>query len=82
MKSVIWILSLVLLIGAVALVGCRGPGPAEEAGRELDEAMEDIREGLDPAGPAEQLGRDIDDAVENIQEEVDDLRDRLREDNS
>lgn len=50
------------------LAACSDPGPAEQAGEQIDEAVEDVRETLDPAGPAERTGREIDDAVENVTE--------------
>ncbi len=54
-------LGLALLVGmlAVGLVGCQDePGPAEEAGQEIDEAMESAGEGV------EEMGESIQDAAE------------------
>ncbi len=47
--------AVLLLIGAafaasLVLSGCREPGPAEEAGRSIDEAVEDARDGLEELG--------------------------------
>lgn len=52
-------------IGAVALTGCREPGPAEQAGREVDEAVEGARDAL------EDLGDETDEALEELEEEID-----------
>jgi hypothetical protein len=46
-----------------ALSGCHDPGPAEEAGREIDEAVEDARDALD------ELGDDAEEAIEEVEEE-------------
>ncbi len=54
-------LGLALLVGMLAagLVGCQDdPGPAEEAGQQIDEAMEDAGEGF------EEMGESIQDAAE------------------
>jgi len=54
-------LGLALLVGMLAagLVGCEDdPGPAEEAGQQIDEAMEDAGEGF------EEMGESIQDAAE------------------
>lgn len=48
------------------LAACSEPGPAEQAGEQIDDAVENVRESLDPAGPAERAGREVDDAVENV----------------
>ncbi|WP_444985571.1 hypothetical protein [Halomonas mongoliensis] len=54
-------LGLALLVGLLTagLVGCQDdPGPAEEAGQEIDEAMEDAGEGV------EEMGESIQEAAE------------------
>ncbi len=54
-------LGLALLVAMLAggLVACQDdPGPAEEAGQEIDEAMEDAGEGV------EEMGESIQDAAE------------------
>ena len=55
-------LALAFLAGT-GLSGCRDPGPAEEAGREVDEAMEDAREAV------EDLGDEAEEAAEELGEE-------------
>ncbi len=55
----------IAFMATIALTGCREPGPAEEAGRDIDEAVEDARDALD------ELGEDAEDALEEIEDEVD-----------
>lgn len=50
-------------MSSLALSGCHDPGPAEEAGREVDEAVEDARDALDD------LGDEAEEAVEEVEEE-------------
>jgi hypothetical protein len=44
-------------------VGCN-EGPAERAGKQIDQAARDVRDTVNPpSGPAEAAGRKIDDAI-------------------
>lgn len=53
----------VLALG-LGLAACDEPGPAEQAGRQIDRAGERIRDTVDPPrGPVERAGRAIDRAV-------------------
>ena len=55
------------LLGLSALLlACSEQGPAEQAGEQVDEAVESIQETVDPSGPAERAGETIDDAIESI----------------
>jgi predicted small secreted protein len=46
------------------LAACHEPGPAERAGRSIDNAGSAIRDAVDPpSGPAERAGRSIDRAT-------------------
>lgn len=58
-------MAALLFAGALALTGCREPGPAEEAGREIDDAVEDARDALDD------LGDETEDALEELEDEID-----------
>jgi len=64
------------LLAAVLLmltpVGCREEGPAERAGREIDEAAEAARERTEEA--FEDLGREVDEAMEEGEQAVRKLR--------
>lgn len=64
LRSICFGLAIAFLAG-MALTGCREPGPAEEAGREVDEAVEDARDALD------EMGEDAEDALEDIEDRVD-----------
>lgn len=55
----------IAFMAALALTGCREPGPAEEAGRDIDEAVEEARDALD------ELGEDAEEAVEEIEDRAD-----------
>lgn len=62
MRSLFIALALAFMSG-IALSGCNDPGPAEQAGQEVDEAMEDARDALDD------LGDEAEDVVEDIEED-------------
>ena len=52
-----------VLVGLLPLVGCQ-EGPAERAGRQVDNAAREVRDTVNPpSGPAEAAGRKIDDAT-------------------
>ena len=61
------------LVAALSLwgAGCKEEGPAEEAGRAIDEAAESAQEGLKD-GPAEEAGEAVDEAVEDIMDAAED----------
>ena len=42
--------TLILMLAVVALAACRQEGPAEKAGRNLDQAGKDIARSVDKAG--------------------------------
>jgi hypothetical protein len=57
-----WILPLVLG-GLLPLVGCQ-EGPAERAGKQVDDAARQVRDTVNPpSGPVQAAGRKIDDAT-------------------
>jgi hypothetical protein len=60
------------LVSLLLLVGCSDPGPAEQLGEEIDEAVQEAQDAIDPPGPAERAGRAVDDAVEDAGEAIDD----------
>jgi hypothetical protein len=55
----------------LVLVGCEGQGPLERAGEEVDEAVEDVRNG------GETLGNQVDDAVDEVRDGINDAADEL-----
>ena len=53
----------VVMVGLLPLVGCQ-EGPAERAGKQIDNAAREARDTINPpSGPAEAAGRKIDDAT-------------------
>jgi hypothetical protein len=52
-----------VMIGLLPLVGCQ-EGPAERAGKQVDNAAREVRDTVNPpSGPVEAAGRKIDDAT-------------------
>ncbi|WP_410344283.1 hypothetical protein [Thioalkalivibrio sp.] len=80
-----WLTSAVVA-GLFLVTGCSDPGPAEEAGEQVDETVDETGEAaeetaqqaedaIDPPGPAERAGRKIDEAVEGTREKIDEMTD-------
>ncbi len=62
-KSIFVALSSMILLG---LAACQPEGPAEKAGKSLDNAGQSISDTLNPPqGPAQSAGRKIDRALDN-----------------
>lgn len=57
---------LMLIPMAFLLLACEKKGPPEQAGEEIDEAVEDISAG------GETTGNKIDDAIDEVQRDVED----------
>jgi hypothetical protein len=47
-----------------SLSSCRKKGPAEKAGEQVDQVIEDVKDTVDPKGPVEKTGEKIDEALE------------------
>jgi hypothetical protein len=56
------LVALLLLAGA-PLVGCESEGPAEKAGKSVDDAATKVKDTVNPPGPGEKAGREVDKAV-------------------
>ena len=54
-------LCLFTLVGSV--VSCREKGPAEKAGEKMDNAVDKVKDAVDPKGPVEKAGEKVDDAL-------------------
>jgi hypothetical protein len=66
-KQVAFLVGLMLLGGGVVLeTGCERQGPAQRAGKDIDRAVEDMKDAVDPPGPAEKAGKKLDRAVEDV----------------
>ena len=59
------LIALFALVPFLAFTSCEKKGPAEEAGENLDNAVENVKDTLDPKGPAEKAGEKVDDALDN-----------------
>jgi len=68
-----WIGVIATICLAGALVACQEEGPAESAGRQIDQAAEDA------AGSLEKLGREIGEAADESKEAAEELRDSIAE---
>ena len=53
------------LIGAPLWTGCREKGPVEKAGEKVDEAVDKMKDAVNPKGPAERAGEKVDRALED-----------------
>jgi len=65
------------VIALFLLAGCSDPGPAEQTGERIDATVEEVeaavqeaQDAIDPPGPGERAGRALDDAAEDIRERV------------
>ena len=55
-----------LASSGVAMTACeRRKGPVERAGENIDEAVDNVSDAIDPKGPAEKAGRALDRATDN-----------------
>lgn len=59
------LIALLAVVPFLAFVSCEKKGPAEETGEKLDNAIEDVKDSLDPKGPAEKAGEKVDEALGN-----------------
>jgi len=76
---------LVVTFGLAATLGaCDKPGPAERAGEQIDNTVEQAREKAEnlvepDEGPAEKAGEKIDEAVEATTNQLEDTKKELTE---
>lgn len=45
------------------MTSCEKEGPAETTGEKIDEAVEEIKDTVDPKGPMEEAGEKVDEAL-------------------
>ena len=58
------VLGTTFIVGGMFLsTGCERQGPAERAGKEVDQAVEKTKDVVSPPGPAEKAGKELDRAV-------------------
>lgn len=70
-------LALLLALSVGLLAGCEDQGPAEEAGENVDEAVEEAGDMMEEAGEnvedtVEDAGDEMEEAAEEAEDEVDD----------
>jgi len=56
-------MSLCLFPLVATVSSCREKGPAEKAGENVDEAIENVKDAVNPKGPVEKAGEKVDDAL-------------------
>ncbi len=56
-------LAAVLCTAFATVAGCESKGPAEQAGKSIDKAAQDVKDAVNPPGPAEKAGRAVDGAL-------------------
>ena len=61
-------LSTFFMAATVFSTGCVQKGPAQQAGENIDRAVENMQDVVDPPGPVEKAGRDLDRAIEDATE--------------
>jgi len=44
--------------------GCEPKGPAERAGENIDQGVQNVKEAVNPAGPGEKAGQAVDKALD------------------
>ena len=61
--------ALLVLGGALVGVGCEREGAVEKAGKQVDNAVEDVKDKINPEGPVEKAGKQVDKAIEEAKGE-------------
>jgi len=59
-------ITLLMTGGVLLTTGCVQKGPAQRAGQNIDRAVEDMKDAVNPPGPAQQAGRNLDRAVDDL----------------
>jgi hypothetical protein len=60
------VLAGLLALTATGLTACeKKQGPGERAGEKIDEAVDKVKDAIDPKGPAEKAGEKVDKALGN-----------------
>jgi predicted small lipoprotein YifL len=50
-------------LSIIALAACKKKGPAEKTGEKVDEAIESVKDAVNPKGPAEKAGEKVDEVL-------------------
>jgi hypothetical protein len=62
------VLSTFFMASTLFVTGCVQKGPAQRAGENIDRAVENMQDAVDPPGPVEKAGRNLDRAIEDATE--------------
>ncbi|SIN81180.1 hypothetical protein SAMN05444166_1023 [Singulisphaera sp. GP187] len=57
-------LALALVPALIIGTGCESKGPAERAGENLDQGVQNVKDAVNPAGPGEKAGQAVDKALD------------------
>jgi hypothetical protein len=60
------VISTLFVATTLFITGCVQKGPAQRAGENIDQAVENMKDAVDPPGPAEKAGRSLDRAIDNV----------------
>ena len=64
-KMIRVVASALLVLGAALVgVGCEREGAVEKADKQVDKAVEDVKDKINPEGPVEKAGKQVDKAIE------------------
>lgn len=55
--------SLTIFAALAAFAGCESEGPAEKAGKAVDQSVQNAKDAVNPPGDAEKAGRAVDKAL-------------------
>ena len=55
--------SLTMFAALAAFAGCESEGPAEKAGKAVDQGVQNAKDAVNPPGAAEKAGRAVDKAI-------------------
>lgn len=81
MKTIQNLLAMTLLLAGLSLVtACDEKGPAERAGEDVDEAMEDLKDKFDgDKGALEKAGEKVDEAVDDAGDKIEEMGEKIEE---
>jgi len=64
-KMIRVVASALLVVGFTLVgVGCEREGAVEKAGKQVDKAVEDVKDKINPEGPVEKAGKQVDKAID------------------
>jgi hypothetical protein len=65
--AILGFITILMTGGMFTITGCvEKKGPVQRAGENIDRAVENMKDAVDPPGPAEKAGRKVDRAVDDL----------------